>query len=232
VADAGSDLDLLVTVADADFDTVAGELAGMLAAVVDPVITLPIPGMPGSNAHTTRSGLRIDVVLERIADVDRPANRCRATVFDRADVPTLISPAEDVNGGPDPAALEAIVQEFLRQQAIYPAAVVGRADWLLGQEGVHNARLMLYQLFVETNQPLPAMGVKQWSRKLTASQRAVLEALDPPTAGRESVLSAMTAVRTAFRTSGRAAAEAAGLSWPRELDDAVADYWRRNGLDG
>lgn len=57
VADAGSDLDLLVTVADVDFDAVAEEIAGILADVVDPVITLTIPGMPGSNAYTTRSGL-------------------------------------------------------------------------------------------------------------------------------------------------------------------------------
>ena len=171
-------------------------------------------------------------MLERIADVDRPAFRRRVTVFDRGDVRALISPAEDANAGPDPATLATIVQEFLRQQAIYPAAVVGRADWLLGQEGVHNARLMLYQLFVETNQPLPAMGVKQWSSKLTSPQRALLEALEPPAADREQVLSAMSAVRVAFRTSGRAAAEAAGMTWPDEIDDAIADYWKRNGLDG
>jgi len=232
VADAGSDLDLLVTVSDDDFDSVALELAGILAAVVDPVITLAIPGMPGTNAYTTRQGLRVDVVLERIADVDRPAFRRRVTVFDRGDVRALISPAEDANAGPDPATLAAIVQEFLRQQAIFPAAVVGRADWLLGQEGVHNARLMLYQLFVETNQPLPVMGVKQWTSKLTSAQRTVLEALDPPTAGQDQVMAAMAAVRGAFRTSGRAAAEAAGMTWPVEIDDAISAYWRRNGLVG
>ncbi len=83
------------------------------------------PGRPGSC-----SGLR------RVRDgvVDRPAFRRRVTVFDRADVGALISPAEDANVGPDPAKLAAIVQEFLRQQAIFPAAVVGRTDWLLGQE--------------------------------------------------------------------------------------------------
>jgi len=232
VADAGSDLDLLVTVSDSDFDTIAGELAVILAAVVDPVITPAIQGMPGTNAYTTRQGLRADVVLERIADIDRPAFRRRVTVFDRGDVRALISPAEDANAGPDLTTLAAIVQEFLRQQAIFPAAVVERADWLLGQEGVHNTRLMLYQLFVETNQPLPAMGVKQWSSKLTSPQRTLLEALEPPTAGREQVLSAMSAVRVAFRTSGRAAAEAAGMTWPTEIDDAIADYWKRNGLDG
>jgi len=231
VADAGSDLDLLVTVSDADFDTVAGEVVGILRDAVDPVITLAITGMPGSSAYTTRQGLRVDVVLERLGDIDRPAFRRRVTVFDHGDVRALISPAVDANAGPDPASLAVIVVEFLRQQAIFPAAVVGRADWLLGQEGVHNARVTLYQLFVETNQPLPAMGVKQWSSKLTPAQRSLLETLEPPTAGRESVLSAMVAVRASFRTSGRTAAVAAGLVWPTEVDDAVTAFWRRNGLD-
>jgi predicted nucleotidyltransferase len=231
VADAGSDLDLLVTVADADLEAVAVELAGMLAVVVDPVISLPIPGMPGSQAYTTRSGLRVDVVLEQRSDVDRPAFRRRVTVFDRDDVRALLSPAVDANAGPSVEALAAIVQEFLRQQAMFPA-VVARGDWLLGQEGVHNARLMLYQLFVETNQPLPAMGVKQWSSKLTAAQKFVLEGLVLPAAAREPVVAAMRAVRAAFRTSGRVAAEAAGLAWPTEVDDAIAAHWSRSGFTG
>lgn len=230
VADAGSDLDLLLTVADDDFDALVEGLAAILAGVVDPVITLAIPGMPGSHAYTTRRGLRLDVVLEKLAEVDRPAFRRRVTVFDRADVRALLSPAEDANSGPDPATLAAIVQEFLRQQAMFPA-VLARADWMLAQEGFHNARLMLYQLFVETNQPLPAMGVKQWSSKLTSAQRSLLESLDPPAADRDEVISAMSSVRAAFQTSGRAAAEAAGMAWPLEVDDAITDYWRRNDLD-
>ncbi len=91
---------------------------------------------------------------------------------------------------------------------------------------------MLYQLFVETNQPLPPMGVKQWSSKLTPAQRSLLQALAPPTADRGSVLSAMVSVRAAFRTSGRSAAEAGGLVWPTEGDDAVTAYWERSGLVG
>lgn len=230
VADGGSDLDLLVTVSDADFDAVAGELSGILADSVDPIITLTIPGMPGSSAYTTRQGLRVDVVLERLGDVDRPAFRSRVTVLDRADVRSLLSPMVDANAGPDPATLGATVQEFFRQQAMVPS-VLERGDWLLGQEGVHNARSMLYQLFVEANQPQPAMGVKQWSSKLTSSQRRLLEALPSPAANRDSFLAAMGAVRAAFRTSGRSAAEAVGLVWPSEVDDAITDYWRRSGLD-
>lgn len=230
MADAGSDLDLLVTVADEDFERVAETLAGNLAHVIDPVIALPIPGMPGTFAYTTAQGFRLDLVLERVADVDRPAFRRRVPVFDRGGISALISAPADLDNGPEPAKLESILQEFHRQQAIFPAAVVARGDWLLGQEGVHGARLMLYQLFVEANQPLPAMGGKQWTRRLTQGQRRVLERLEPPTAARGPVIAAMTAVRAAFLTVGRSTAEGAGATWPAQMDAAVERCWRRNGL--
>jgi hypothetical protein len=232
VADAGSDLDLLATVPDRDFDEVVEPIGRNVSEVIDPVIILAIPGMPGSFAYTTSQGLRVDLVLERVSEVDRPGFRYRVPVFDRGNITALISPPADLNDGPDPATLESILQEFHRQQAIFPAAVVARGDWLLGQEGVHNTRLMLYQLFVEANQPLPPMGIKQWSRKLTEEQRMLLTSLDPPAAARTPVIAAMTAVRAAFRTVGRATAEAAGANWPADMDAAVEAYWRRSGLAG
>jgi Nucleotidyltransferase domain len=230
-ADAGSDLDLLLTVSDEHFNQFADTLADALADVIDPVISLPIPGMPGTFAYTTSQGLRLDLVLEQVSDVDRPAFRRRVPVFDRANIATLISAPVDANSGPDPTKMEGILQEFHRQQAIFPA-VVARGDWLLGQEGVHAARQMLYDLFVEANQPLPPMGVKQWSSRLTQEQRNVLEALELPAADRASVIAAMTAVRIAFRTVGRATAERAGATWPTAMDQAAEGYWRRNGLPG
>ena len=229
-ADAGSDLDLLVTVSEADFEAVATDLPMMLADVVDPIIALPVPGMPGTVAYTTRRGLRLDVVLERIVDVHRSGARHRIVAFDRAHVSALVPSPMDLDGGPDPVAVAAIVQEFFRQQAMFPA-VVARADWLLGQEGVHNARKMLYDVFVEANQPLPAMGVKQWSSRLTPDQRDVLARLRLPAADRSSVIDAMIAVRRSFRREGRAAVEVCGTTWPVELDEAVADQWRREGFD-
>ena len=59
VADAGSDLDLVVTVTDRD-----AFADPSYWDVVDPVITIPIPGLTGCFAFTTRTGLRVDVVAE------------------------------------------------------------------------------------------------------------------------------------------------------------------------
>lgn len=92
--------------------------------------------------------------------------------------------------------------------------MIAREDWLLGQEAVHNYWLMLYSLFAQANQPLPPMGLKQWSAKLTSHQREILTRLPVPSAERESVIEAMSAARHALRTEGRAALEAAGVQWP------------------
>jgi len=222
-ADAGSDLDLVVTVTD-----VAGFADPDVWGVLDPMITTPIPGSPGCFAFTTRAGLRVDVVLETTDDVASSPYVHRVRVLDRDG----LRPPTDTGGpaGPDVARMQAIVTEFLRQSAIFPAAVVAREDWLLGRVAVHNYALMLFDLLVESNQPLPAMGLKQWSSRLDEDQRALLRSLPAPTADRESVMPAMAAVRAAIRTHGRAALEGAGGVWPVEIDDAMAAYWRRHGL--
>jgi hypothetical protein len=223
VADAGSDLDLVVTVRTPE------SLAGPETwAFVDPVITTPIPGMPGCFALTTREGLRVDVVLESPADVAGSSYDRRVCVFDRDGLEPPASAKPD--GGPDVGRMQATVTEFLRQSAIFPAAVVAREDWLLGQVAVHHYRLMLYDLFVQSNQPLPPMGVKQWSSRLTEEQRSILAGLPLPAAERGAVVTAMSATRRAIRTHGRAALERAGGGWPAEADDAMAAYWARHGL--
>lgn len=223
VADAGSDLDLVVTVSDR-----AAFADASSWDVLDPVITVPIPGLPGCFAFTTREGLRVDVVLETPDDIATSAYVDRVPVLDRDGLEAPI-PTGGV-GTPDVGRMQAIVTEFLRQSAIFPAAVVAREDWLLGQVAVHNYGSMLYDLFVESNQPLPVMGVKQWSSRLTPEQRALLAGLPVAKADHESVVRAMTAVRDAIRTHGRAALETAGGTWPAEVDDAMAAYWERQGL--
>jgi hypothetical protein len=89
---------------------------------------------------------------------------------------------------------------------------------------------MLYQLFVESNSPLPPMGVKQWSSRLTEQQRRILTELVPPGARRDDVIAAMRAMRTAISTHGRAVVEAAGGVWPTDVDEAMQAYWQRHGL--
>jgi hypothetical protein len=223
VADAGSDLDLVVTVSSVD-----GFVDPGVWAVLAPVVTTPIPGLPGCFAFTTEEGLRVDVVLETPAELASSPYTSRVRVFDRDG---LEPPAPEATpDGPDVGRMQAIVTEVHRQAAIFPAAVVARADWLLGQVAVHNHRLMLYDLFVEANRPLPPMGIKQWSSKLSGPQREILADLVPPTADRDAVVAAMVAVMAAIAGPGRAALESVGGAWPDATAASIAAYWARHGL--
>lgn len=123
--------------------------------------------------------------------------------------------------------LRGLAEEFLRMQALFPAAVVAREDWLLGVVGVTDNQRLLYTLFVGANQPLPPTGQKQWSAKLTPEQRAVLTALRVPQPERDDLIEAMRATQRAWREHGRAALLAAGGEWPEELDAAVTAFWGR-----
>lgn len=249
VADAGSDLDIVLAIAAEWFDDFAATWRDWLARVTPTVLAKELPDMPGSWYSVTPSCLRLDIVTERaraaradeltrrllILDKDgsRGETNPRGHTHPRADTPRVPPAthedrrAQTFDGpGPDGTRLAGITEEFLRQQALFPAAVVARADWLLGVVGVQNVQMMLYQLFVESNQPLPPMGVKQWSAKLTPEQRRILASLPAPTADRSGVLDAMRAGSVAFRQAAGRILAANGVPWPLDLDEAVRSYHR------
>jgi hypothetical protein len=222
-ADAGSDLDVLIAVAADSFDEFAASWRDWLAGVT-PVVLARELRLPASWYSLTPDCLRLDVVSERIGSPP-VLSTPRLLVLDK-DGTAVSSPADDLAAqrGPDPGRLTAITEEFLRQQAIFPAAVVARGDWLLGVVGVQAVHTMLYELFVESNQPVAPMGVKQWSAKLTAAQREVCAGLPVPAAEKGSVVAAMRAAADAFRSAAGPALAASGAGWPDQLDAAVLRY--------
>lgn len=229
VADAGSDLDVIVTVRDdarADFEA---DWRAWLGAIAPILMAEEVPGAPGAIAATTVDCLRLDIVIESVEAVARTPYRTRITVLDRDGLDDLI-PAPEPPAPPDREHIDALIREFYRQQAIFPAAVVAREDWLLGVVAVQTKQRLLYELLVACNAPLPPMGIKRWSSRLTAAQRRVLEHLRQPTADRDDVIAAMLDVRRVFREYGRRLATSVGVTWPDEVDAAVAAYWRRAGL--
>ncbi len=226
VADAGSDLDIVIAVAPDAFDEFAAAWRDWLAGVTPTVLARELPRLPGSWYSLTPDCLRLDVVTVKAGSATPAALSRLLLVLDK-DGTAAASQAEEEapdRPGPNPARLAAITEEFLRQQAIFPAAVVARGDWLLGVSGVQAVHTMLYELFVESNQPLPPMGVKQWSAKLTPGQRQICASLPAPTAEPDGVLRAMRAAADAFRLAARQALADNGAAWPRELDDAVQRY--------
>lgn len=222
-ADAGSDLDVLLAVRDDDFDAFAGAWRDWLATVTPTLIARALPFAAGAFYVTTADCLRLDVVTERVSGLAGTPHRHRLAVLDRDGLDAAV-PAPETGRGPDTEQMARLVEEFFRQQAIFPA-MVARGDWLCVCVGVQQAQQMLYDLFVQANQPLPPMGIKRWSAKLTPEQRAVLESLPAPTANKPaSAITAMRATALAWRFVGRQTLVAAGVPWPEELERAVGAY--------
>lgn len=227
-ADAVSDLDLLLAVRDEDIAAFAADWRGFLARIAPSVIARPLPFLPGSFYSLTTRAERLDVVVEAVGRLGSTPFRARRVVLDK-DGLTASVPAPALEPGPSPARVAFLVEEFLRDYGMLPVAAT-RRDLLLGIEGIHVMRGLLYQLFCQANAPLAITGVKHWSAQLTARQRALLEAL--PTGGRNlsDMIEATTAVSRAFLTEARPLCAALGVPWPAELETTVLQHLRDHGL--
>jgi hypothetical protein len=223
-ADAASDLDFAIAVRDEDFEAFSSEWREWLAAISPTLVARELPGRPGSFYALTPACERFDVVTERVGELGTGTTGARLPVLDRDGLHArLPAPA---GRPPNAARIAWLIEECLRQAANFLTVTV-RDDWLLGVVAVQEVHLLLYQLLVESNQPLPQMGPKQWSAKLTPEQRAVLVALPVPQARPESVLPAREAATRAFIEQARPIAARCGVPWPAELEAAVRDFVRR-----
>ena len=225
VADAASDLDLLIAVRDEDCQAFATSWREVLAAITSTVVAQPLPSLPGSFYSVTATGERLDLVVETVGAVPTSQFRYRLPVFDR-DRLTALVPAPAPEPGPDRDRIARLIEEFFRQQFNLPTVTV-RHDWLLGVVAVQQIHLLLYQLFVAANTPLPPTGVKQWSAKLTAGQRRLLEQLPVPQPNQASVMAARAAAAAAFGGSARPLAERCGVPWPGDLERAACAFVAR-----
>lgn len=224
-ADAASDLDFIVTVADEHHASFSEEWENWLAAITDTVLAKPLAFAPGSFYSVTPDWHRLDVVVERVSDISRSMFRSRQAVLDRDGLATLVPP-DDPAPPPAPGKVAALVEEFLRIHGLLPVIVV-RQDWLLGVEGVHTLRSLLYQLFVEANAPHAVTGVKRWSEKLSNDQRRVLETLPTGEATRDGVIDGHLALVGAFRAHAPAICERLGVPWPHRLERATYAHVER-----
>ncbi|HVX46417.1 MAG TPA: aminoglycoside 6-adenylyltransferase [Mycobacteriales bacterium] len=220
VSDLGSDLDLVIAVRDEDFAEFGAQWRDWLAGITPTLIARQFGAEFTGFTSTTPDFCRLDVAAERVGAA---APRPRLVVFDRDGLEAQ-APAPEDGAGPDRAAIERLAEEFLRVTSLFPVVAIARRDVLCSVEGFYLSRSLLYDLFVETNQPLPPMGAKQYSARLTGQQRDVLRALPPVAATPESVTTATLSILEAFRTAGRAAAEGAGATWPEELERAVTHH--------
>ncbi|TDO56666.1 hypothetical protein EV651_11253 [Kribbella sp. VKM Ac-2571] len=224
-ADAGSDLDLSIAVSDDRFEEFCADWETWLGAITPSLTARPISA--GSFYVLTPTCERFDVIAEKVSELGATSLRRRIVVFDRDGLDAIIPLPEDP--GPDPAAVSYLIEETLRQAANFPVVVV-RRDWLLGVVAVQQVHYFLYQLFAEINRPMPPTGPKQWSSKLTADQRRMLESLPVPAPSEDAVRVAREAAFTVFFREAPSIAERAGVTWPAEIEHSVRTYLEREAV--
>lgn len=224
-ADAASDLDISVAVADEAFDAFAESWRDWLADITPTVNADPIA--PGCFYAMTPGCERLDVISEKVSDLPTTNLTRRVTIFDRDSLTPMIPAPSDPPLNPDTIAY--LIKETLRTAANFDTVIV-RDDWLLGVVAVQTVHTLLYQLFVEANKPQPPTGPKQWSFKLSPQHRELLKSLPVPQPERESVMAARQAAFGLFFTEAPAIAAANNVSWPDDLERAVRGHLDRNGL--
>src|SRR3954451_16766107 len=220
-ADAASDLDVLVAVADDDHEAFAGEWRGWLSAITPTVLAEELWFARGSFGSVTPDFERFDVVVEKVSQLPSTLFRQRLTVFDHdgldATVPDVVPAA------PSATVVAKTIEEWFHFSAM-PEVLVVRRDWLLAAEHLHLLRSLVFKLCVERNQPLPMMGVKQWSSRLTPEQIALMEAL--PTAVRDvpSLIEAHLACARTFLSISRPLAAELGVECRVDWEAAPARH--------
>jgi hypothetical protein len=162
-------------------------------------------------------------VCEPVSTLATSRFRHRYVIFDRDGLDATV-PAPEERPGPDLDRLRTTVEEFFRIEAIAPFMLNQRHDYLCVVQGVQDLQRILYNVFVECNQPQPPMGVKQWSARLTPGQREILTALPVAPPEPAALAAALRAVGDAMRTAGRAAVTACGGDWPADLDDGARRF--------
>ncbi|MBO0811977.1 MAG: nucleotidyltransferase domain-containing protein [Microlunatus sp.] len=219
-ADSGSDLDLLLALRDDDYQDFVAGWRSWLDTVTPTLLAKQVPGSRLILTSLTPQLCRLDAVFEPVSGLPESPFRTRITIIDRDGLDALL-PAPVGGPGPDRDRIEVIISEFWRVQAIFPFMINGRQDLLAARSGVELAARLLYDLFVQTNQPQPPMGAKQFSSRLTSGQRELLESLPAFGADPTSLIEADLWLADAMASGGRAAAEQAGADYPDLLATTV-----------
>jgi hypothetical protein len=222
-ADAASDLDLLVAVADEHHQAFAASWRDWLAEITPTVLAEEQWFSKGSFWSITPGFERLDVVVEAVSHIPTTMFPIRVAVFDRDGLTSLLPRPGD--RGPSASIVAKLIEDWFHFSAM-PETILWRQDWLLAAEHLHFLRDLLYKLFVEGNKPLPPMGIKRWSEKLSAEQRAELRHLPTSVASGEELVAAHLAISKVFLSCARPLARRLEVTWPAALEDAATRHLR------
>jgi hypothetical protein len=227
--DVWSDVDLILVVGPTAHSAFVGALRAWVEAVAPPVLWRQVyPGVPLYMA-VTADYLRYDITVVTPDQVIESADRVRV-LADRIGLHGHL-PASRPQPATSPAALTAVVEEFLRVLGLLPVGV-GRREYASAQSGVGLLRQQLQALMVLEARPVSPPGALSMSRALPRRDLEVLERLGDVAASAESIIGQSLACAEAFLPRARRLAAAVGANWPQALETAVRDHLKRElGLE-
>lgn len=230
-ADAYSDVDIYVVVAEAD------EIPDLLARLEESVDEIaPIlfsKVLP--NARTinciTMDWLRFDLTVVSGIELAFVAGGAVRPLFDRLGLADALAATR--TSAPEPTAdgILEIANEFIRVLGL-SMVVKGRDDLLVAQTGTNLLRDMLIRTMAMENAPQPRRGVLAQQRDLTPDQVAVLLDLPPLDATWPSIFARTSAIAAQFFPRARALADELDAPWPETFERVTRKLLKdRIGLD-
>jgi hypothetical protein len=226
VADASSDLDLLVFVDDEVVPALLDAAEEFVASVVGP--TLLARRLHSGITTVTPAWERVDLLIAPRSSAAR--SRCDAVIedFDHVEVAQSL-PTEPPPSVRDPRAVAFTCEEFLRVLGLLEVILL-REEYLVGVEGVGLLRGHLRDLLIqESNRPRAT--VKRLNQRLGDEQRAILSAQPAVVATRASIVEGHLAVAQSFLPRARSLCAELVIAWPQEFEDATrAHLERRAGV--
>lgn len=227
-ADVESDLDLTVAVHDEGLDSLWEDLESWLHVIGRPVAIAAGP-VPHLRTALMEDGLRLDVAVLAPSDLSSRPRQPMVAVYD----PDGLSAGLDVASPrfePTPEWLSSHVADFLRFLDQLSVVVV-RREWIAGVDNAWYLTSRLLDLYAHCNRA-PRTSARRVNARLTAAQRSAVESLPPIRAEEASVVAVHVAVARLYRLEALALADELGVTWPRQLEEAVLGHVRtRSGRE-
>jgi len=223
--DAFSDVDILVVVPEAALQPVIGEYRTSISTIADVVRVSLVRGRVLN--CITEGWDRFDLTF--VQSGEWPFEQM-TNLFNRGTATPGAPPAAAYE--PSASRILELVNEFIRVLGLLPVAI-GREEYLLAQDGIGLLRRMTIDLMIEENGIAPSArgGALHLRRLLTPEQHALLSALPPVSATRDSAVAGHRAIARLFLPLAREMARQSGADWPQAFEDATRRHLLTIGLE-
>lgn len=225
-ADAYSDIDVLVLVADGQEETTFLHFKDKINEISPVVFFKTIVSSRTINAITP-GWERFDLTFVNLAQLKRETKSSVKPLYDPEDITRQLAESSATLTKAEPAMVTDLVNEFLRVLGLM-AVVINRKEFVVAQTGSTLLRDMLIRLMGMENAPQVFRGAMSLRKSLTAEQISLLESIPPLSAQQEPVMAANKMIAQIFLSRARLLAVKINALWPEEFEKLTLTHLRKN----